>query len=96
VGQVTSLLEGFRTGFEIEPIASKYVNCGLFGYMAYDSIRFFEDVKITKSEEKHPDILYKLYRYVIIVDHFSNELNLFEHCYDPNNDAEATRQGLNK
>src|SRR6185295_6147424 len=58
VGQVTTLLEGFRTGFEIEPIPSKYVNCGLFGYMAYDSIRFFEDVKITKSEENIPDILY--------------------------------------
>ena len=90
VGQVTVLLEGFRSGFEIDPIASKYVNCGLFGYMAYDSIRFFEDVKITKSEENIPDILYKLYRYVIIVDHFSNELNLFEHCYDPNNECRST------
>lgn len=90
VGQVTGLLEGFRTGFDIEPITSKYVNCGLFGYMAYDSIRFFEDVKITKSEENIPEILYKLYRYVIIVDHFSNELNLFEHCYDPNNECRST------
>ena len=90
VGNVTSLLEGFRKVFETEPVTSKYVNCGLFGYMAYDSIRFFEDVQITKKEENIPDILYKLYRYVIIVDHFSNELSLFEHCYDAKGDCRST------
>jgi anthranilate synthase component 1 len=90
VGHVTTLLEDFRKAFEMEPNTSKYVNCGLFGYMAYDSIRFFEDVAIKQPEQNIPDILYKLYRYVIIVDHFSNELNLFEHCYDSKGDCRST------
>jgi anthranilate synthase component 1 len=90
VGQVTSLFEDFRNGFEPDVIVSKYVNCGLFGYMSYDSIRFFEDVAITKKEELIPDIFYKLYRYVIIVDHFSNELTLFEHCYEDKNECRST------
>jgi len=90
VGNVTSLLESFRNSFETESPTSKYVNCGLFGYMAYDAIRFFEDVAITQREGNIPDILYKLYRYVIIVDHFSNELNLFEHCYDAKGDCRST------
>jgi anthranilate synthase component 1 len=51
----------------------------LFGYIAYDAVRYFEDVTITETEKRIPDILYKLYRYVIVVDHFSNELSLFEH-----------------
>ncbi len=93
VGQVTTLLEDFRNAFEPENIPSKYANCGLFGYMAYDAIRFFEDVTVQQQEENIPDILYKLYRYVIIVDHFSNELNLFEHFYEG---AGETRSTLDK
>ncbi len=58
--------------------------------MAYDSIRYFEDVSISKKENLIPDILYKLYRYVIIVDHFSNELSLFEHCYEGTDECRST------
>ena len=90
VGQVTSMFEDFRSVFEPDVVVSKYVNCGLFGYMAYDSIRYFEDVSISKKENFIPDILYKLYRYVIIVDHFSNELSLYEHCYETKDDCRST------
>lgn len=90
VGQVTELFETFRQSFEPDAVVSKYVNCGLFGYMAYDSIRYFEDVSITQKENLIPDILYKLYRYVIIVDHFSNELSLFEHCYEGKGECRST------
>lgn len=82
VGKVTTMLEEFRKSFEPDTTPSKYANCGLFGYIAYDAIRFLEDVSITQREQLIPDILYKLYRYIIIVDHFSNELSLFEHCYN--------------
>ena len=78
-GEVISLLEEFRNDFEVTGEKSKYVNGGLFGYMCYDAVQFFEDVSITKTHSFIPDVLYKLYRYVIVVDHFSNELTLFEH-----------------
>lgn len=80
VGHAVELLETFRASFEVDPsVRSKYTHCGLFGYIAYDGVRYFEDVQITKKENIIPDIIYKLYRYVIVVDHFSNELSLFEH-----------------
>jgi anthranilate synthase component I len=82
VGQVTTLLEDFRNSFEPDHVESKYASNGLFGYMSYDAIRFFEDVSINQTEKLIPDILYKLYRYVIVVDHFSNELSLFQHEID--------------
>ena len=81
-GSVVALLEEFYQSFHPDNLESKYVNCGLFGYMAYDSVRFFEDVDLDRPQSLIPDILYKLYKYVIVVDHFSNELSLFEHCYD--------------
>lgn len=80
-GHATELLEEFRQSFQQDPeIRFKHVNCALFGYMAYDSVRYFEDIEIPEKEHIIPDIQYKLYRYVIVVDHFSNELSLFEHA----------------
>jgi anthranilate synthase component I len=84
-GEVTELLEEFRNNFKTEEVSSRFVNSGLFGYIAYDAVRFFEDVKIDRTQVLIPDILYKLYRYVIVVDHFSNELTLFEHCMEGDN-----------
>ena len=80
--KLTDLFESFRDSFEPDSsVSSKYVSNGLFGYMSYDTVRFFEDVKITKREDLIPDMVYKLYRYVIAVDHFSNELSLFENNF---------------
>lgn len=81
-GEVTELLEEFRNSFQPDQVSSKYVNCGLFGYISYDAVRFFEDVHIDRPEVLIPDVVYKLYKFVIVVDHFSNELSLFEHCYE--------------
>ncbi len=89
VGQVTEGLEKFRGSFIPDPsIRSKYVSSGLFGYIAYDGVQYFEDVQITKKENLIPDITYKLYRYVIVIDHFSNELHLFENLV--NNEDKVT------
>lgn len=72
-------LNQFCQSFQVEPAPSKYAHAGLFGYMTFDAVRYFEDVAIDIRESEIPDVLYKLYRFVIVVDHFSNELSLFEH-----------------
>jgi anthranilate synthase component I len=84
VGHVTELLDEFRGSFAIDQTTGKYPACGLFGYMAYDAVRFFEEVAIDQKNKIIPDVIYKLYRYVIVVDHFSNELSLYEHRYNNN------------
>ncbi|MBX2944992.1 MAG: anthranilate synthase component I family protein [Cyclobacteriaceae bacterium] len=78
--QVIIALEDFRSSFHIDQSDGMTVpGMGLFGYMAYDAVRFFENVEISRKEALVPDIIYNLYRYVIVVDHFSNELTLVEH-----------------
>ncbi|HEY3402974.1 MAG TPA: anthranilate synthase component I family protein [Ohtaekwangia sp.] len=81
VGQVTTLLDSFRNSFDVDATAGKYASSGLFGYISYDAVKYFEDVTIEKKQNNIPEILYKFFRYVIVVDHFSNELSLFEHTY---------------
>lgn len=59
---------------------------GLLGYTAYDSVRYFEPkVKISRPDEKFshiPDIFYILYRFIIQMNHFRNEMTVVENIPD--------------
>jgi anthranilate synthase component 1 len=72
-------MSAFLSRFEVEG-AHKDV-CGLFGYTAFDAVRYFENIPVMEAHHKEndaPDILYILYRYVLVFDHFNNELTLVE------------------
>jgi anthranilate synthase component I len=62
-----------------------FISNGLFGHITYDSVEYFEDIEIQDKtpENAIPQIVYRVYRYVIAVNHFKNELYLFEHTYTP-------------
>ncbi len=79
---LTSLLETFKNSFEIDTTDPRFNSLGLFGYTAYDAVRYFEDVVINRLDPQIPDMIYKLYRYIIIVDHFHNELRLHEFIFN--------------
>ncbi len=90
--QVITALEEFRSSFSLNQLDRVAVpGTGLFGYIAYDAVRFFEEVEITKRESQIPDIIYNLYRYVIVVDHFSNELTLVEHAFADSSESSLDR-----
>lgn len=55
---------------------------GLFGYTAYDAVRYFEKVDIQPKEScfaSVPDMKYILYRFIIKVNHFKNQMTVYEH-----------------
>lgn len=81
--QVIKSLEEFKNTFELQAVDSPYLPCGLYGYMAYDAVRYFESVDIPLSQQLIPDILYKVFGLVIVIDHFSNVLVLFENKVRP-------------
>lgn len=63
--------------------ADPHLPDGLFGYTAYDAVRYFEDVDIQPREPEFatiPDIYYILYRYILVVDHYKNEMHIVENC----------------
>ncbi|MCW5912397.1 MAG: anthranilate synthase component I family protein [Cyclobacteriaceae bacterium] len=78
-GELVSLFETFKNSFRVEVVPTRYPHAGLFGYMAYDAVRYFEDLTLQQTGPEIPDMMYSLYRYVIVVDHFHNEMTLFEH-----------------
>ncbi|UII26680.1 anthranilate synthase component I family protein [Fulvivirga maritima] len=87
-------LNQFKDSFSTDPSEYKFVTNGLFGYMAYDGVQYFEDVDFKNDNEDIPDIFYTLYRFVIVVDHFKNELYLFEHSVEGEGEQQVDIQYL--
>lgn len=76
---LVSAFETFKNSFQVEAVPTRYPHAGLFGYIAYNAVQYFEDIAIQSAGPQIPDMIYSLYRYVIVVDHFHNEMTLFEH-----------------
>lgn len=73
-------LRSFSSQFEEKSLNLKFITNGLFGYMQYDTVSRFEDIKLKNTEEsKIPMMHYAVYQNVIVVDHFKNEMHLLEH-----------------
>jgi anthranilate synthase component 1 len=78
------LLQEFLDSFQVEELDFKFSYNGLFGYQSYDTVRHYETVELgsyTDAKREIPDMLYHAYRYMIVINHFNNELYLFEHSY---------------
>lgn len=60
----------------------KFINNGIFGYSAYDAVKYFEDIDISKKDNsvEIPDIYYAVYQNIIAINHFKNEAYIFAHC----------------
>ncbi len=72
--------EAFKNLFVSEPDQFKFSSNGIFGYMAYDAVQQYEELSLSNKNILIPDVLYRLYRLVIVIDHFKNELYVFEHA----------------
>ena len=80
---VLTALQNFTQAFDCQANDFGFASNGLFGYIAYDSVRYFEDVEIKdyeNDERRIPDMLYHVYRYIIAINHFKDELYIFQHC----------------
>jgi anthranilate synthase component I len=74
-------LKGFTQKFQAEENRFKFISNGLFGYAQYDAVAQFEEIKLENPKASSIPVLhYAVYRFVIVVNHFKNELYIFEHA----------------
>jgi anthranilate synthase component 1 len=79
---VVEHLRDFLTVFEIVEGRDALLVDGIFGYSTFDAVQYFEDIRFQSSmpeKEDIPELRYNFFRYVLAVNHLSNELLLFEH-----------------
>ncbi len=81
---VPQLIYKFMQRFEIKEAAIKPVNVaqGLFGYTSYDAVQFFDLTPGPSPKGRDlssiPLMRYRLYQYIIAVNHFKDELFICE------------------
>ncbi|WP_158975830.1 anthranilate synthase component I family protein [Cellulophaga sp. L1A9] len=94
---VVSIIEDYSKRFIADENDFKFIDNGLFGYMAYDAVRYFEDVKVSKKENSVaiPDIYYAVYKNIIAINHFKNEAYIFSNCYESESNVSEIEQILN-
>ncbi len=74
-------ISAFVDEFDAEVVPSKIISNGLFGYFTHEAIEHFETIKLKTVEDnprKVPVMQYHIYRYIIAIDHFKNELYIFQ------------------
>ncbi len=80
------LMSDFCSRFQSDASHSfPYISDGLFGYMNYDCVQYFEDIRLKNTIEegrKIPEMVYHVYRYVLAINHFKNEMHVFKHNYE--------------
>ncbi|WP_166967804.1 anthranilate synthase component I family protein [Yeosuana marina] len=82
---VTEEIHQFTKRFKVNSETDfKFINNGIFGYLAYDAVRYFEDIEISKKENSLtiPDVYYAVYQNIIAINHHKNEAYIFAHCYE--------------
>ncbi|MCX2679695.1 anthranilate synthase component I family protein [Galbibacter sp. EGI 63066] len=91
---IPAVIEAFAGDFKADKNDFKFINNGLFGYMAYNAVQYFEDIEITNDKESLniPDIYYAIYQNIIAINHFKNEAYIFCHSHDDNNNIDAIYQ----
>ncbi len=79
VDEIYNFTKRFNTNSEEN---FKFINNGIFGYTAYNAVRYFEDVEISRKDNsvEIPDIYYAVYQNIIAINHFKNEAYIFAHC----------------
>ena len=76
---VEKAMNAFIDRFKVEGAEKKV--CGLYGYTTFNAVKYFEQIAIKESRDEQndaPDLLYLFYKYVLVFNHFKNELTLVE------------------
>lgn len=75
--QVTQALGDFLAAFHVEGEGREY--CGVYGFTSFNAVRYFENIDVvddTQPSNDAPDMLYVMYRDLIVFDHYSNRIRL--------------------
>lgn len=80
--KLTDILQEFSKSFVTEKSPNPLVEKaqGLYGYTSYDAVQFFDTIQLKKvsSETDIPLLRYRLYQYVIAINHFNDEMTILE------------------
>ena len=87
-------INGYLASFEAGPNPGKIISNGLFGYFTHEAVEHFETIRLKKSDDtarKIPVMQYHIYRYIVAIDHFKNELYIFHNHTGDGDESELEK-----
>ncbi|RAJ22405.1 anthranilate synthase component I family protein [Pedobacter cryoconitis] len=92
---LTEEIEAFKARFDPQAVeAQGRISTGMFGYFTWNTVQYFEDIKFTAQSpkgEEIPMMQYHVYRYIIAIDHFKNEVTLFKNNFNEEEDEDLEK-----
>ena len=92
---ISDAVNDFISHFNIEgDLASQ---CGFFGYTTFNCVKYTHDISIKESKEERndaPDLRYILYKYLLVFNHFKDEISLIELVMDGEESQLSTIESL--
>jgi len=82
---LNNALQQFVQSFEVNGETKDFLTQGLFGYTAYDAIPMHHPIQFRHTPTTIPLVHYQYFQFVLVFNHFHNELylveNLLEHAH---------------
>lgn len=77
---VVGELDAFIKSFDVEQNTDLPIINGFLGHTSYEAVQYFDTLEYDLEKRVHeiPDINYQLYRFLIVVNHFKDELFIVE------------------
>lgn len=92
---LTEEIEAFKARFDPSAVEEqRRISTGMFGYFTWNTVQYFEDIKFTAESpkgEEIPMMQYHVYRYIIAIDHFKNEVTLFKNNFNEEDDEDLEK-----
>ncbi len=94
---VPELFHDFSRKFSVDIKEKfKFITNGIFGFTAYDAVRYFEDIQISKKDASLgiPDMYYAVYQNIVAISNFENVAYIFSNSFDASNNIDTIHQLL--
>ena len=92
---ISDAMNDFISQFNIEGDSAS--QCGLFGYTTFNCVKYTDGITIKESKEARndaPDLRYILYKYLLVFNHFKDEITLVELLADDEESQLPTIEAL--
>ena len=85
------ILDEFLHSFELQEyeLSNRMNTNGLFGYTSFDAVQHFETIGFNNpviNEYRIPEVNYSLFRFILAIDHFNNQLFLLQNSLSKEED----------
>jgi anthranilate synthase component I len=78
-------LDDFFNAFNVNSDDMELPANGLFGYINFDAVQHFENIRFTAEKKEGyqiPEVRYSFYKYVVAIDHHKNQIHMVENLLE--------------